>query len=117
MKDLIDVGNLVFDRLTDAHGELAESRTLFLYGITVSTTWFILDSAKWVLIEQSGVTKNFDDTVIDSVNSQWQAHLLAKKSIAAEKVMQQIRPQESGPKDGDTFEFWQNETPWREINF
>jgi hypothetical protein len=51
------------------------------------------------------------------VNSQWQAHLLAKKSIAAEKVMQQIRPQESGPKDGDTFEFWQNETPWREINF
>jgi hypothetical protein len=117
MKDLIDVGNLVFDRLTQAHGEIAESRTLFLYGITIGNTWFVLESVKWVLIEPAGITKNFEDTVIEQVDAKWKAFLLAKEQIVADKVIQQIKPKGSGPKDGDTFEFWQNETPWREINF
>ena len=51
MKDLIDVGNLVFDRLVSDHGELSESRTLFLYGVTTGNTWFVLDSAKWITID------------------------------------------------------------------
>jgi hypothetical protein len=116
MKDIIDVGNLVFDKLVSDHGELAESRTLFLYGITTGTTWFVLDSAKWIAIDQTGIVKNFDDSVIDGINSDWKSLLSAKELAKADKILQQIKPNDNGPKDGDTYEFWKNECPWREIS-
>ena len=102
MKDLIDVGNLVFDRLVSDHGELSESRTLFLYGVTTGNTWFVLDSAKWITIDPTGALKNFEDSVIEKIDEEWKSLLLAKEITKA--------------KDGDTYEFWKNEGPWREIS-
>ena len=116
MKDLIDVGNLVFDRLISDHGELSESRTLFLYGVTTGNTWFVLDSAKWITIDPTGVLKNFEDSVIEKIDEEWKSLLLAKEITKANKVIQQIKPKNNGPKDGDTYEFWKNEGPWREIS-
>jgi hypothetical protein len=116
MKDIIDVGNLVFDRLISDYGELSESRTLFLYGITTGTTWFVLDSAKWITIDQTGITKNFDDSEIDRIDRDWKNLLSAKEAANADKIIQQIKPKDNGPKDGDTYEFWKNEGPWREIS-
>jgi hypothetical protein len=116
MKDIIDVGNLVFDRLISDYGELSESRTLFLYGITTGTTWFVLDSAKWITIDQTGITKNFDDSVIEGIDQDWKNLILSKEAAKADKIIQQIKPKNNGPKDGDTYEFWKNEGPWREIS-
>jgi hypothetical protein len=116
MKDIIDVGNSVFDRLVSDHGELSESRTLFLYGITTGTTWFVLDSVKWITIDQAGIAKNFDDSVIEAVDRDWKNLLSAKDAANANKIIQQIKPKDNGPKDGDHYEFWKNEGPWREIS-
>jgi hypothetical protein len=116
MKDIIDVGNSVFDRLVSDHEELSESRTLFLYGITTGTTWFVLDSAKWITIDQAGIAKNFDDSVIEAIDRDWKNLLSAKDAANANKIIQQIKPKDNGPKDGDTYEFWKNEGPWREIS-
>jgi hypothetical protein len=116
MKDIIDVGNSVFDRLVSDHEELSESRTLFLYGITTGTTWFVLDSAKWITIDQAGIAKNFDDSLIEAIDRDWKNLLSAKDAASANKIIQQIKPKDNGPKDGDRYEFWKNEGPWREIS-
>ena len=42
MKDLIDLGNLVFNQLIKEHGEIEESRLLFIYGVTTGTQWSVL---------------------------------------------------------------------------
>lgn len=118
MKDIIDLGNSVFSHLVKEHGELEESRTLFLYGVTMGNTWFILDSANWLIVEESGLTYNFDDPVIAKLNITWKDSNFQKELIAAQRIMKEISPQANGvnPRDGDTFDFWNNETPWREIN-
>jgi hypothetical protein len=57
MKDIIDLGNLVFSQLVKSHGELEESRTLFLYGITVGSDWQVLGSDRgidWSSVKVSG---------------------------------------------------------------
>ena len=118
MKDIIDLGNSVFSHLIKEHGELEESRTLFLYGVTLGNTWFILDSAQWLIVEESGLTYNFDDLEIAKLNTTWKDAKFQKELIAAQRIMKEISPQAKSvnPQDGDTFEFWNNETPWREIN-
>jgi hypothetical protein len=116
MQEIIDVGNLVFDRLVSDHGELSESRALFLYGVTTSNNWFVLDSAKWITIDQTGITKNFDDSVIEGIDRDWKNLILSREAAKADKIIQQIKPKDNGPKDGDTYEFWKNEGPWREIS-
>jgi hypothetical protein len=118
MKDIIDLGNSVFNHLVKEHAELEESRTLFLYGITMGNTWFIIDSAKWIIVEESGLTYNFDDPEIAKLDKVWKDLKFQKELIAAQKIMKEISPQSRSvnPQDGDTFEFWNNETPWREIN-
>lgn len=117
MKDLIDVGNRVFDRLILAHGEMPESRTLFLYGITTGTTWTIIDSTKWINIEKTGITKNFEDSEIDQADRDWKFQLESQTQAAAQKIIDKIKPKNDGPRDGDTYEFWRNDGPWREIKF
>ena len=37
------------------------------------------------------------------------------KAAQADKVLAQIKNQTFSPKDGDTFNFWQNDEPWKEI--
>lgn len=118
MKDIIDLANAVFNHLVKEHGELEESRTLFLYGVTMGNMWFIINSAKWITVEEPGVTCNFEDLAIIDIDRAWKNVKFEKEAIAAQKVIDQISPQarNTNPKDGDTFEFWNNETPWREIN-
>lgn len=117
MKDIIDLGNKVFDLLIEAHGELPESRTIFLYGITMGSTWFILGTSKMIVIEDSGLTKNFEDSRLDKLNEEWKQLKFNKELEAARKIKSMISPenQENSPKDGDTFNFWGNEGEFREI--
>lgn len=118
MRDIIDLGNSVFSHLIKQHGELEESRTLFLYGVTMSNTWFIIDSANWIIVEESGLTYNFEDSEIAGFDKIWKDIKFEKELNAAHQIMKEISPQNRliNPQDGDTFEFWNNETPWREIN-
>jgi hypothetical protein len=117
MKDIIDLGNRVFDRLIEAHGELPESRTIFLYGITTGSTWFILGTEKTVTIEDGGLTKNFEDIVLDALDSEWKQLKFNKELAAAQQIKRMISPenQANSPKDGDTFNWWNNEGEFREI--
>ena len=118
MKDIIDLGNRVFDRLIEAHGELQESRTLFLYSITQGSTWFILGSNLQILIEEGGVTSNFEDPVILAIDKDWKDSKIRKEYKAAQEIKKKINPdnQNHSPKDGDIFNLWTTETEFREIN-
>lgn len=115
MKDIIDLGNLVFDQLIAEHGELSESRTLFLYGITTNTTWQILNSQKWVTITQEGVLKNFEDKAIDAYDRAWKKQLKTVEVDQARKVINAIK-REDNLKDGDIIEFGKSSGEWRNIN-
>lgn len=117
MKDIIDLGNKVFDNLIDKYGELSESRTLFLYGITMGTTWFIINSTKTILIEENGIIKNFDDPIINDLNEQWKAVKFEKERRAANIILSKIKGEGHTPKDGEIYNFWQNEEPFRDLNF
>lgn len=117
MKDIIDLGNKVFDHLIEAHGELPESRTMFLYGITMASTWFILGTNKTLIIEEGGITKNFEDRYLDELSAEWKKIKFNREYVAAQEIKRLISPenQASSPKDGDTFNFWSNEGEFREI--
>ena len=117
MKDIIDLGNRVFDHLIEAHGELPESRTIFLYGITNGSTWFILGTDKTVTIEESGLIKNFEDLKLDQLDSEWKQLKFNKELAIAQRIKRSISPENqlNSPKDGDTFNFWNNEGEFREI--
>ena len=117
MKDIIDLGNLVFNQLVKSHGELEESRTLFLYGITVGSDWQVLGSVKVVIIDQTGVSINFEDQIITDVNSQWKQIITNRQGVKAAAELSKIKSNTKQFKDGETYEFWQNEGPWKEINF
>lgn len=117
MKDLIDLGNKVFDILVKDHGEDPASRTLFLYAISVDNPqpWYVLGSDKRVMITQSGVSISFQDDAISSLNLEWTKLIDDKKAAQADQVLSKIKSQNFSPKDGDTFNFWENEGPWKEI--
>ena len=107
MKDLIDLGNLVFDQLMSNHGELKESRLLFLYGITTVTKWSVINSNKWLLIERGGITKNFTDPVLDKLNEEW---LSIKREIDYNRINRALNKMRAefdrkAPRDGDVWEF------------
>lgn len=118
MKDLIDLGNLVFNVLRDKHGEIEESRMLFLYFITQKSKWDILGSKHWILIEINGITKNFADPEIDNLNKQW---LALKANVDYEFLINKLnnlrkeydRP---APRDGDIWEFGGSDKPFRNIS-
>lgn len=116
MKDIIDLGNLVFNQLVKDHGETEESRLLFLYNITVNEPW-IINITKTVQLSEAGVLINFEDSVISDLNAEWKQILFNRELAKADKQRESMNANINKFKDGDTFEFWQNETPWREINF
>lgn len=116
MKDIIDLGNLVFNQLINKHGEVEESRLLFLYNITVGEPW-IINTNKVVQISETGVSISFDDSVISELQVQWKGLLFNKQEKAADNERAKMNAGVNRFKDGDTFEFWQNETPWKEIKF
>lgn len=118
MTDLIDLGNLVFNVLRDKHGEIEESRMLFLYLITQKSKWDILGSKHWIFIEVGGITKNFTDPEIDRLNQEWLAlkarvdyNFLVTKLDSLRKEYD--RP---APKDGDIWEFGGSDKPFRNIS-
>ena len=118
MKDLIDLGNLVFTQLIKEHGELEESRMLFLYGVTTSTRWTVLDSAKWVLIDRDGLLYNFEDSVLADLANTWTSISESMKAANVKKYLDKERSnyESSQPKPGEIREWFSQETPWREIN-
>lgn len=115
MNDLIDLGNLVFDALIHSHGANPEDRVLFLYSLTQGTEWHAGEN-KFVQVLPSGVVKNFEDSEIERLSKDWTDQIdLAKQAIAAQ-AMTKLKAEPKQFKNGDTFEFWQNEGPWRDIN-
>lgn len=117
MTDIIDFGNLVFNRLIEFHGESEEDRLLFLYGVTSNSTWSVINSSKWVRIEASGLSKNFEDSELDKINLTWMTKLDQAAQSEALRITNEIGPNSSFPRDGETYEFWKNEGPWRDIKF
>jgi hypothetical protein len=117
MKDLIDLGNLVFTQLVKEHGEIEESRTLFLYGVTSESIWHVLNSAKHVTVGRGGVSYNFEDSVLAELHKTWSDMIQQAKQRRAQEELKKMKGEQKQFRDGDTFQFWQNEEPWREINF
>lgn len=117
MKDLIDLANKTFDVLIKNHGEEPEGRTLFLYSVSLENPqpWYVIGTDKRVIIDRAGVTINFEDLEIIELTTAWQKLVNSAKNAQADKVLAQIKNQNFSPKDGDTFDFWQNEGPWKEI--
>lgn len=117
MKDIIDLGNLVFDRLVEAHGETQESRMLFLYGITTGTAWQVLGSDKSVLVHSDGVTLNFEDLTISHLSSKWQEIRAEKDKAALAERLRRFREEyeKPAPRDGETFNMWSDPGTFREI--
>lgn len=117
--DLIDLGNLAFSRLIEAHGEIEESRLLFLYGVTTSARWQVLDSQKWLIIGPDGLSKNFADQVLDELAAEWSSRSvkLAEDQLALK--LKRMREEYDRPalKPGDTFEFGKSSGEWRNLNF
>lgn len=117
MKDLIDLANKTFDVLIKNHGEDPNSRTLFLYSISIENPqpWYVIGTDKRVMIDKSGVSINFEEPEIVNLTETWQKLINAAKTIQADKLLSQIKNQNFSPKDGDTFNFWENDGPWKEI--
>ena len=116
MKDLIDLGNLVFNQLLSDHGELPESRTLFLYGITTGSTWTVLNSQKLLTITQDGISKNFEDKAIDAYDRAWKKQLKEAEIERARQITRAIK-REDTPREGDIIEFGKSSGEWRNIDF
>jgi hypothetical protein len=117
MKDIIDLGNSIFDRLVEAHGETNESRLLFLYGVTTDSRWSVLGSEKWVHIHSSGVSCNFEDLVISKLSAQWQEIKAEQSKAELAERLKRFREEyeKPSPKDGDTFNFWNDPGTFSEI--
>jgi hypothetical protein len=117
MKDIIDLGNKVFDRLIEEYGETQDSRMLFLYGITTSTKWSIVGSDRWVLVHADGVSINFEDARISSLSSEWQMIRAEKTKTDLAERLKRFRAEyeKPTPRDGQTFNFWSDSGDFREI--
>lgn len=119
MKDLIDLGNLVFNRLISDHGEIAESRLLFLYQLTTGTRWNVMNSNHWIMFDKTGVTKNFNDPVIDQLDAEWKSLKLQHDIEFLNRKLAILRAEydRPAPKDGEIWEFGGNSEPFRSLNF
>lgn len=117
--DLIDLGNLAFNRLIEKHGEIEESRLLFLYGVTTGSRWQIYESAKWIQIENEGIVKNFEDDGLDSLNLKWRSLSTKVQEDKVAAKLKQMREEydRPSPKPGDTFEFGKSSGEWRNLTF
>jgi hypothetical protein len=117
LNDIIDLGNRVFDRLIEAHGEIEESRMLFLYGITTATRWDVNGKDLWVLVQQDGVFSNFNDPVITGLSNRWQVIRQNRTKAEVENRLKRFREEyeRPAPKDGEVFNFWQGGETFREI--
>ena len=117
MKDIIDLGNKVFDQLISEHGESQESRMLFLYGITTQTRWSIVGSAKWVLVHADGVSLNFEDPVLAELSDQWMKIRAEQSRLQLADRLKRFKAEyeRPSPKDGETFNFWSDSGNFREI--
>ena len=117
MNDLIDLGNLVFNVLLKNHDEEEVSRTLFLYAITQGQRYYIIGSNKTLSFDNSGVSTNFEDAEIAELDKQWKAKIQQAKEAKADKILRAIKTPNQQPKDGDIFNFWNNDdgSEWREI--
>ena len=109
----------MFNQLIKEHGEIEESRLLFIYGVTTGTQWSVLNSSKLLLIEPAGVTKNFGDQVIDALNFEWQSikNQHDQKQVDLKLARMRAEYDRPQPKDGDMIEFWSGESNFREIKF
>jgi hypothetical protein len=119
MRDLIDLGNLAFDQLVKEYGESPEGRLLFLYGVTNSTRWNLLNSSKWVLIEADGLSKNFEDATLSEIDASWKALKSKADADSAKKRLDTMRAEydRPAPTAGDIFEFGKSSGEFREISF
>jgi len=119
MKDLIDLGNLVFNRLVSDHGEIEEFRMLFLYQLTTSTTWRIMNSNHWIQFDRNGVIKNFNDPEIDKLDAEWKALKLVVDIEFLNRKLEIMRSEydRKAPKDGEIWEFGASSGPFRSLNF
>lgn len=109
----------MFNVLKANHGEIEESRLLFLYFITQKMKWDILGSNHWITIEIGGIIKNFTDPELDKLNAEW---LAIKAQVDYEFLNNKLnflrkeydRP---APKDGEIWEFGGSSAPFRNIDF
>jgi hypothetical protein len=116
MKDIIDLGNKVFDRLLEAHGETTDARLLFLYGITVGNDWHIPGTNKVVHIAMDSVSKNFPDQVIDGLFETWRMTIATIDHDRNERALARMRSEyEFQVKPGDVYEFGKSSGQWREV--
>jgi hypothetical protein len=116
MGDLIDLANKVFDILIKDHSEDPASRALFLYTVTISQPWYVLGSTKKLSISATGISMNFTDSSIDELDSAWKEMIEKEQAAKANKFLNTVKNTNNfSPKDGDTFDFWKNDDPWKEI--
>ena len=106
--DVIDIGHKVFDRLVDSYGEDPQSRLLFLAGCTTGFDWFVINSDKTVLVTEDGISANFEDEVITQINDEIQAEKRKLSEELAKKITKELEMGRDKFKDGDTYEFWSN---------
>ena len=117
MRDVIDLGNRVFDQIIKVHGESPESRVLFLYGITTNTEWFIPGTNKSLIVSIDGIHKNFADALLDSLNVEWKDLVTRITQKRNDDALSRMRKEyEFTLSEGDTIEFG-NTTKTREIQF
>lgn len=118
MKDLIDLANLVYDQLIKEHGETKEGRMLFLYGASIANEWFIVGTNKSLTVSVEGVTKNFNDKVIDDLSAKWKELVATYERKKVEAMLKKMRSEyEFTIKPGDTYEFGKSSGGFREIGF
>ena len=114
--DVIDIGHKVFDRLIDAYGEDPESRLLFLAGCMTGYQWFVINSDKQVTVTETGVSANFEDEVITQINLELMKEKRRVEELAADKVIKDLDKGLNQFKNGDTYEFWSNNSNNININ-
>ena len=115
MRDIIDLGNSVFDRLIQAHGEIGESRILFLYSITQGTTWTIINSDKIISVTTEGVSSNFEDQIIQELHLTWINQVQTWRNTKAQIEKKKVYQGDMNPNFEELIPWGENETSWREV--
>jgi hypothetical protein len=114
--DVIDIGNKVFDRLIAEYGEDPGGRLLFLAGCTTGFDWFVLNSDKTLTVSEFGISANFEDEVITQINEELAAARRSREEAAAANFAKELEKGRDKFKDGDTYEFWSNNSNNININ-
>lgn len=106
--DVIDIGLKVFDRLVDKYGEDPESRLLFLAGCMTGYKWFVINSDKTLLVTDRGISATWEDDVFTQINANLQAEKRKHDEEVAKKFAAELEKSKDKFKNGDTYEFWSN---------